>query len=156
MSKISYPQLVKNLADAYRVVTGTTDPIFIGELVNKITEAMMNSGGMSVEYKSITYNEDNTITLIDKDDVIHTMVCVYEDDKIVSVTYDGKVVNLTYDDDKLITIGKTTIDIENVPISSSDGGSIEVIPPVYTKPLVVEINSSIEVETSVAIEESGE
>ena len=76
MSKISYPQLVKNLADAYRTAIGSTEPIVIGELTAKVTEAM-NSGGVSVEYKSITYNEDNTITLIDKDDIVHTMSCIF-------------------------------------------------------------------------------
>lgn len=157
MSKVSYPQVVKDVANAIRTATDTTDLIPVGGLADSIIAAIENSqSGAGIEYKSVTYNDDDTITLIDTEDVEHTMECTYEDGKIISITYDGKVVNLSYNNDKLITIGKTTVDVENVPISSSDGGSIEVIPPVYAKPLVVEINSSIEVETSVAIEESGE
>ena len=45
MSKISYPQLVKNIADTFRAVTGTTDPIVIGELTNKISETISSGSG---------------------------------------------------------------------------------------------------------------
>lgn len=124
MNKISYPQLVKNIADAYRTVIGSTDPIVIGELTTKVTEAMNSGGstGESVAYKSITYNEDNTITLIDSDDVEHTMSCVYEEDKITSITYDSKVINLTYDNDTLVSINNTEINLDEAPVADSGSG----------------------------------
>ena len=161
MSKISYPQLVKNLADAYRTAIGSTDPIAIGELTTKVTEAM-NSGGVSVEYKSITYNEDNTITLIDKDDVVHTMSCTYEDSKLTSITYDNRVINLTYDGDILTSINNKEINLENAPVQPqivqkpmTVETGVEVIMPIYVN-TEIEINNNIEIETSVAIEESEE
>ena len=43
--KISYPQLVKNIADAFRTATGSTEPIVVGELPNKLTEAITSGGG---------------------------------------------------------------------------------------------------------------
>lgn len=122
MSKISYPQLVKNLADAYRTTTGSTEPIVIGELVTKVTEAM-NGCGVSVEYKSITYNEDNTITLIDKDNIVHTMSCVYQDGKIISLTYDGKNMSLTYDNDTLLSINNTNVNLAEAPVVNTDNGN---------------------------------
>lgn len=45
MSKISYPKLVKNIADAFRIATGTTEPIAVGELSTKIGEAIGSGGG---------------------------------------------------------------------------------------------------------------
>lgn len=43
--KITYPQLVKNIADALRTATGSTEPIAVGELPNKVTEAIGSGGG---------------------------------------------------------------------------------------------------------------
>lgn len=42
MNKISYPQLLKDIADAYREATGSSEPVVIGELANKIKEAIEN------------------------------------------------------------------------------------------------------------------
>jgi hypothetical protein len=79
------------------------------------------SGSGGITYTSITYNEDNTITLTDKDGVEHTMSCTYEDGKLIGVTYDGKRVNLTYDGDVLVKVGRTAVDMANVQIS---GGQV--------------------------------
>ena len=117
MSKISYPELVKNLADAYRTAIGSTEPIVVGELTAKVTEAM-NSGGDCIQYKSITYNTDNTITLIDSEDVEHTMSCTYEDGKITSITLDNEEIKLSYDGDSLIAIEDTVMDLSKTPINS--------------------------------------
>lgn len=113
MSKISYPQLVKNIADAYRSVTNTTDLILAGELVDKLIEAMQSGDGEELAYKSITYNKDHTITLIDADDVEHTMECIYTDGVLTDITYDGRPTSLTYEDGVLTKIGSTTIDLNN-------------------------------------------
>jgi hypothetical protein len=128
MNKISYPQLVKDIADAYRNAIGSTDPITIGELANKVGEAISNGGGDSIHYKSITYNEDNTITLIDNDDIEHIMVCIYEDEKITSITLGDEEIKLNYDGDKLITVEDTEINLGSILGSGStddgeDGGS---------------------------------
>ena len=82
------------------------------EIMKAISEIV--SGGGS-QYTSIVYNKDNTITLTDKDGVIHTMECEYTDGKLTSVKYDSKAVELTYDCDVLVKVGKTAVDVSNVP-----------------------------------------
>ena len=113
MSKISYPQLVKNLADAYRAAIGNTDPIVIGELTAKVTEAMSTGGGKDVKFKSITYNEDNSITIVDNDNKTYTVSCVYENGKIVSIALDDEEVILSYDGDELVGINDSKVDFEH-------------------------------------------
>lgn len=71
------------------------------------------SGSGGITYTSITYNEDNTITLTDKDGAEHTMECEYTDGELTSVKYDGKAIKLTYDGDVLVKVGKTDIDMSN-------------------------------------------
>lgn len=115
MSKISYPQLVKNLADAYRLATGNTEPIIIGELSNKITTAIESGTGKSIDYKSIVYNEDNTITLIDNENVVHTIVCDYENDNITSIIYDNEKVKLGYSGDDLRVIDTQWVELDDAP-----------------------------------------
>ena len=124
MGKISYPQLVKNIADAYRSATNTSEPIAIGNLVYKVTEAISSSHDYFI-YKSIVYNEDNTITLIDNEDVEHTVSCIYEDDAIVAITLDNKIINLNYNDDGLVSVEGTATDLNNAPITKSDSISIQ-------------------------------
>ncbi len=78
-----------------------------------IVSAIAEISGVN-QYTSIVCNEDDTITLTDKDGVMHTMVCRYsEDGKLVSVTYDGKSVELTYDGNKLVKVGGTVVDLKN-------------------------------------------
>ena len=134
MGKISYPQLVKNIADAYRSATNTSEPIAIGNLVYKVTEAISSSHDYFI-YKSIVYNEDNTITLIDNEDVEHTVSCIYEDDAIVAITLDNKIINLNYNDDNLVSVEGTTTNLNNAPKTSQliiqGKSSINVVYPVY-------------------------
>lgn len=115
MSKISYPQLVKDVADAVRVATDTTDLIKVGDLATIISELGAKMGDVDFWYKSITYNEDDTITLIDQNDVEHIIVCTYESGKMVKVTYDGAKLDLDFDGVPLIQISETEIDITNAP-----------------------------------------
>jgi hypothetical protein len=118
MNKISYPQLVKDIADAYRNAIGSTDPITIGELANKVGETI--SRGNSIHYKSITYNKDNTITLIDNNDIEHTISCIYEDEKIVSIVLDSEEIKLSYDGDKLITVEDTVVNFDSILGDAAD------------------------------------
>jgi hypothetical protein len=79
--------------------------------LSKVTVVTDVAGG-GIQYTSIAYKEDDTIELLDTDGTPHTMVCVYEDDKLKSVTYDEKSVELTYDEDGSIAIiGRTDVDI---------------------------------------------
>lgn len=47
MSKISYPNLIKDIANSYREATGTTELVAIGELADKIEEAIESAGKAS-------------------------------------------------------------------------------------------------------------
>lgn len=72
---------------------------------------LAGGGAGGTSYKSITYNNDDTITLIGTDDTEHTMVCAYEDENLVSVIYDGTEIVIGYDGDKLI-VGNTVVDLD--------------------------------------------
>jgi hypothetical protein len=120
MNKISYPQLVKDIADAYRNAIGSTDSITIGELANKVGEAI--SRGNSICYKSITYNENNSITLVDEDDNIHNLSFDYEDGVLTNVVYDEKENELIYEDGVLTNVNGKEINLAEVPIFNNDEG----------------------------------
>lgn len=91
------------------------------ELKGKLTPEMSLRGIISktadvssvggVQYTSIIYSDDDTITLTGIDGIAHIMTCTYEDDKLIGVTYDGKPIELTYKD-KVIKVGKTMVDLE--------------------------------------------
>ena len=86
------------------------------EIMKAISEIVSGSGG-GADYTNIVYNEDDTITLTDKDGVEHTMSCTYEDGKLIGVTYDGKAIELTYDGDVLVKVGRTEVDMANAQTS---------------------------------------
>ncbi len=44
MSKISSSQLIKNIANTYRNTTGSSELVAIGELTDKLADAMNNTG----------------------------------------------------------------------------------------------------------------
>lgn len=98
------------IGDAIREKNGTTELIPLVDMPQAILDIV--SGGGAV-YESIVYNEDNTITLTDKDGIVHTMECEYTDGKLTSVKYDRKSIALTYDGDLLVKIGKTAVDMAN-------------------------------------------
>lgn len=92
------------------------------DIMTAIAEISGSGGGdviIGADYTNIVYNEDNTITLTDKDGVVYTMECEYTDGKLTSVKYDGKKVNLTYDDDVLVKVGKTAVDLGDAPSSKT-------------------------------------
>jgi translation elongation factor P/translation initiation factor 5A len=96
--------------------------LYDGDLLVKIGETVVDfenvesSGGGGVEYTDIIYNEDNSITLTDRDGTEHTMVGTYEGEKLASATYDGKEIAIGYEDNKLI-VGNTVVDLSDAKIS---------------------------------------
>lgn len=119
MSKISYPQFVKDIADTYREATGTSEPVAVGEFTNKLTEVLSATG---IIYKTITYNEDGSITLIDNNDIQHTISCVYDGSKLSCIKYDGRIINLKYDGDTLTHINNKQINFDFAPIFDTGSG----------------------------------
>lgn len=90
---------------------------------NETTYQLMNmisniQSGSSVEYSNIVYNDDNTITLIDDKGNIHTISCVYEGDRIVSISYDGENIELEFNGETLVNVGGTHIDVSNAPANT--------------------------------------
>lgn len=53
------------------------------------------------EYKNLTYNADNSITLTDLDDVTHTLTPTYDETtgKLISYVFDDKTLFVNYDTD---------------------------------------------------------
>ena len=90
----------------------------IAENVQKVYEAGKAQGGGGVEYSSIVYNDDGTVTLTESNGTVHTMTCTYEDGKLIGATYDGNVIELTYDGDVLIGVADTQVDMSNAPATS--------------------------------------
>lgn len=98
------------IGNAIRLQTGNDVTITPEDMPSQIMN--IETGGIGgIKYKQIIYNEDNTITLIDRDDLVHTMICTYDGEKLVSITYDNKKVALKYNDATLSSIGTTTIDM---------------------------------------------
>jgi hypothetical protein len=95
----------------------------------------------SVEYSSISYNDDDTITLIDTDGNEHTIVCEYDGDKLVSATYDDKAIDLTYEGEALVGVDGASVDLSNAKVS---GGSISYPPTWFTFEANVEPTGSVE------------
>lgn len=116
----------KAIADAIREKNGTTELMHPADMPQAILD-IVGGGDVTIgaDYTNIVYNEDDTITLTDKDGVEHTMSCTYEGGKLIGVTYDGKAVELTYDGDVLVEVGKTEVDMANVPVLSS-GASLNI------------------------------
>lgn len=132
------------IGDAIREKSGTTELLQPADMPQAILDIISGGGGVvsDVKYKSIVYNKDDTITLIDTDDIEHIMACVYEDDKLIGVNYDGKAIKLVYEGDVLKRVGKTVVDLFNAPMSK----------PVTIKAMV-EMNGSIKAVSSASLEE---
>lgn len=114
----------------------------IAENVQKVYEAgKAQGGGDSIEYSSITYNEDDTITLIETNGTVHTMTCEYEDGKLVSLKYGDKAIDLTYDNDVLIGVDDMAVDVSKAPATS---GGIQANGSV-AYPFVEELENKISV-----------
>jgi hypothetical protein len=109
----------KAIADAIREKNGTTELMHPADMPQAILD-IVGDGDVTIgaDYTNIVYNEDDTITLTDKDGVEHTMECEYTDGKLTSVKYDGKAVELTYDGDVLVKVGKAAVDVASAQTSS--------------------------------------
>jgi hypothetical protein len=163
MADIKSPtERYKAIADAIREKNGTTELMHPADMPQAILDIVSGGGGdviIGADYTNIVYNEDNTITLTDKDGVEHTMSCTYEDGKLIGVTYDGKSIALTYDDDLLVKVGKTAVDVANAPKEplttiKADSCVAEVILPVIVPTVTAEINNgTIEIDSSASLEE---
>jgi hypothetical protein len=117
MAKVSYPQLLQEIADAYRIASETTDKVTVKELPTQISQLFNRL--LCNSYKSIEYNEDNTITLIDHEDVAHTITPTYDIGKVSSVKFDDKVVDLGFDGDQITSIDNKVVDIGYAPKSEN-------------------------------------
>ena len=80
---------------------------------------IISASGVGKNYKSITYNDDNTITLVDEKDIEHVMICKYNDEgKLIEVTYDDVPAEITYSDEEMVAIVNTAIDLSLAPTSN--------------------------------------
>lgn len=98
---------VQNLSDKGVEISASATTY---EIMSKIADV---SGG-GTRYSNITYNEDGSIVLVDTDGNTHTITCTYEDEKLVSCTYDGDAIGLTYDEDRLTRIGDVEVDFSTL------------------------------------------
>lgn len=71
---------------------------------------------------SVTRNADGTYTVIDIDNVSHTVVPTETDGQITAITYDGNNVPLSFSNGELISVGDTNIDVSRYP--EAQGGNI--------------------------------
>jgi hypothetical protein len=85
------------------------------QIMSKIADV---TGANSVEYSSITYNDDGTVTLTETNGTVRTMTCEYDGDKLVGLKYGNEVIPLTYEDDVLVGIGGMEVDVSNAPATS--------------------------------------
>lgn len=104
-----------NIGNAIREKTGGTELIPLKEMADAILSI---SGGESVGYSSITYNEDDTITLTQTNGAVRKMTCEYDGDKLVGLKYGNEVIPLTYEDDVLVGIGGMEVDVSKAPATS--------------------------------------
>lgn len=71
-------------------------------------------------YKSIAYNDDNSITLVDNDNEVHTMSYTYEGSKISQVFYDGEEIELDYSNDNITKVQNTNMSFGGITQSSGN------------------------------------
>ena len=101
---------IKNLADKGVGFAGfppTTYEIMQG-IADIIRDGGDDSGG-GIQYTSVTFNDDDTISLVDSEGNPHTMSYTYENDKLKTITYDGADVPVEYVEELLSKVGGTDI-----------------------------------------------
>lgn len=102
------------IGDAIREKNGTTDLIPLADMPQAILD-IISGGGAS--YTSITYKDNDTIELLDKDGITHTLIPTYDDDgALAAVSLDDEVIDLTYTDNTLTAIGNTVVDLVNAKV----------------------------------------
>ena len=106
---------IKNLADKGVGFAGFPPTTY--EIMQGIADIVRDGGddsGGGIQYTSVTFNDDDTISLVDSEGNPHTMSCIYEGDRLKTVTYDGSEVSLTYTGENLTKIGSTEIDLSGL------------------------------------------
>ena len=106
-----------SVADAIRTKGGTTEDLKFPQGFVDAVGAIESGGG--IQYTDIVYNDDNTVTLTDTLGVEHTISCVYENNRLLSITYDGKEVVTVYDNGELVSVGETEVDVANAPLDNT-------------------------------------
>lgn len=118
------------------------------EIMKNIAEVAGGGG----QYKSVTYNGDNTVALVDKQGVYHVIECEYTNNKLTGVTYDGSPIELTYDGTTLVKIGRTDVNIANAPYAPSGEAELNIAygetPPEDTSKLWIKANEPENIKVS--------
>jgi hypothetical protein len=83
-----------------------------GFIVGLISKAKLEQ--KTDAYKSITYNDDNTITLVDNDNEVHILSYSYENNKLTNVLYDDEEIELDYNNDNITKVQQTDMDLGNI------------------------------------------
>ena len=92
---------INALKSAVEAVTGQSyDNLTQG--IQALKDGYNTSEVEGIQYTDIIYNDDNTVTLIDTKGIEHTITCVYENNRLLSMTYDGKEVVTVYEDGEQI------------------------------------------------------
>lgn len=83
-------------------------------LVALSSEGGGGGGGSTPEIKSVELNNDGTYTVIDQDNVSHTLTVTETNGVITNITYDSTSIDISFDGSgNLISVGDTTIDVSN-------------------------------------------
>jgi hypothetical protein len=104
------------------------DLVLVGKTNVDLTKVIIDNS--SIDYDQITYKEDNTGELIDKDGVSHSMAFEYKGEKINTVFFDGMKIPLEYNEDSLELMGKTKINLKKAKISSGEKTSTGACYPI--------------------------
>jgi len=90
---------------------------YFGE--TEINLGELPSSNNEPDYASISYEEDNTVTLLDNAGNEKKMTYAYEEGKITSLNYDDTVIDIQYNENgDLIKIGDTSIDLAILNLDS--------------------------------------
>jgi hypothetical protein len=109
-----------------------------GFIVGLISKAKLEQ--KTDAYKSITYNDDNTITLVDNDNEVHILSYSYENNKLTNVLYDEEEIELDYNNDNVTKVQQTNIEFGNITQSS---GGINKLIALETKAVTVGLQGNI-------------
>jgi len=147
----------KFIAEAIRKKNNTTELIKPADMPQAILNLISSN---SIDF---TYKDDNTIELLDKNNIAHILSCTYEDNKLVAISYDSKTIKLGYEGDVLVSVGNTAIDIANAPKTpatnvqtnvQANSCVAQVVSPVVLDTVTVKINSgTVQVDSSASLEE---
>ena len=109
---------INALKSAVEAVTGQSyDNLTQG--IQALKDGYSTSEVEGVQYTDIIYNDDDTVTLIDTNGNEHIIACTYENNRLMSMTYDGKEVMTIYDYGDLVAVGETEVDVANAPLDNT-------------------------------------